>query len=409
MTTGRPEIAATCFPVTRVHPFDPPTGLTRQEGEDAMRPLQFPDGHIGWLITGARLGREILANPKFSIDPQLTHSPVDDPQKYETLRSKILTNSEFRAGFFMLMDPPEHSRLRRMLTGHFTVRRIRQYESRIQLIVNDRLDAMGTMGAPLDLMEVFTAPVALGTQCALLGVPASEGELFGAMVAATTDPESSAQLVVDAYEELHRYVADVLTEKRRHPGEDLLSELAVSGELTESEIVGIARLLFFAGHGTTTSMLTLSTFALLSHRHEWRKICSEPATLHTAIEELLRYLGIFQTGILRTATEDVDIGGSLITAGQTVAVAVNAANRDPEVFPQSNILDTSAKANGHLAFGHGVHQCLGQHLARLEMRVGIGGLAKRYPTLRLAATARDIPLRRGDQTIHNVRRLPVAW
>jgi cytochrome P450 len=202
----------------------------------------------------------------------------------------------------------------------------------------------------------------------------------------------------------------VIEAKRTSPADDLLSELVLKGELTDTELVGAAMMLFSAGHETTANTLALSTFFLLCDRSRWDALRADPSSIAGAVEELLRYITIVQTGAAtRTALEDVDLNGTTIRAGESVCVSLAAANRDPARFTDPDRFDPSRDANDHLAFGHGRHMCLGQHIARLELQIGLAGLMRRFPTLSLAVPAQDVQLYHGDHQLYGVHELPVAW
>ncbi|AIJ22000.1 cytochrome P450 [Amycolatopsis methanolica 239] len=194
--------------------------------------------------------------------------------------------------------------------------------------------------------------------------------------------------------------------KRAEPTDDVLGNRTTS-DLTDEELSGIGTFLLGAGLDTTANMIALGAFALLRDPDQLAALRDDPALADSAVEELLRYLTIADTGV-RAALEDVELDGQVIQAGESVTITANAANRDPERFPDPDTLDLRRHAAGHLAFGHGIHQCLGQQLARVEMRVAIPALFARFPTLRLAVPADEVPLRH-DMSIYGVHRLPVTW
>jgi cytochrome P450 len=200
----------------------------------------------------------------------------------------------------------------------------------------------------------------------------------------------------------------LVRQKQRDPGDDLLSGLVRDTELTEEELIGIANLLLIAGHETTANMLALGTFALLEHPEEFTKLREHPELAENAVEELLRYLSIIAMGVARHAKEDVEIGGVTIREGETVVVSVPAVNRDESQYPDPHELRVDRPRGHHVAFGHGIHQCLGQQLARVEMTIGFTELVRRLPTLKLAVPAAEVPLRT-DMSIYGVHALPVTW
>ncbi|WP_197320276.1 cytochrome P450 [Saccharomonospora sp. NB11] len=388
------------LPITRQNPFDPPAELV--DGRP-IRPLAFPDGHVGWLVTDHAVAREVLADPRFSSGLEHRRSPIRRP-----------TVSDFQAGraappgFFIAMDPPDHTRYRRALTGQFTVRRMNRLRPRVERIVADRLDALEQAGPGSDLVSTFALPVPSLVICELLGVPYADRELFQNASAVLLRLDSSDAEASEAMATLLGYLTDLIARTRRDPGDDILGGLVASGTLDDDELLGIALLLLVAGHETTANMLALGTFALLSHPDQVEALRTGAVSADSAVEELLRYLSIIQFGTGRAALGDVELAGERIAAGDMVIVSIPAANRNAERFADPHTLDLGRDARGHLAFGHGVHQCLGQQLARIEMRVAYTALFRRFPTLRLAVPADEVPLRH-DMAIYGVHALPVEW
>jgi cytochrome P450 len=198
--------------------------------------------------------------------------------------------------------------------------------------------------------------------------------------------------------------------KRTDPADDLITELVAGGEFSDDELVGMGMFLIGAGHHTTANQFALGLFALLTDRAQWTTLLEDRSLVDGAVEELLRYLTILQLGTsTRTATEDVQVGGGVIRKGDHVAVSLLAANRDPRAFAEPNCLDLRRGARGHLAFGHGIHMCLGQHLARMELQVGFAALLDRFPGLRLAAPLASISMHPPDADVYGPNQLPVRW
>ncbi|MBP2369530.1 cytochrome P450 [Pseudonocardia parietis] len=385
-------------------PFDPPSGVTRLREARPVSPMVFPDGHEGWLVTGYHEVRRLMADTRFSSrqDIGILHVPFETPGMPTPTEP-----SPQEPGLFISMDPPDHTRLRRMLTGAFTVRRMRQLEEHISDVVERQLDEMARLPGPVDLVEAFALPVPSLVICELLGVPYADRESFQGDSAQFLVKDQSLEEKMAAYTALSTYLSELVTRKRAAPGEDILSDLARRDDVTIEELVGIAFLLLLAGHETTANMLALGTFALLEHPDQMAALRADPDLLPGAVEELMRYLSVVDI-LLRYATEDIELGGETIGAGSTVVVSMLAANRDPRHFDDPDTLDIRRTARGQLAFGHGVHQCLGQQLARIEMRAGFGGLLRRFPTLELAVPAGDVRLKT-DMTIYGVHELPVTW
>ncbi|WP_369386653.1 cytochrome P450 [Streptomyces sp. CG1] len=400
--------AAAPLPTRRSCPFDPPQEYERLREQEPVSRLAFPDGKIGWLLTRHEDVRAVLADDRFSSDRMRASSPV----RRTAIRPE---DRKARAGMLISLDPPEHTRYRRLLTRYFTVRRMRALAPRIEQIVADRLDAMESGGPPADLVRAFALPIPSLVICELLGVPYTDRGMFQGWTSTllrldVTDDEAFA-----ARDALQDYMLDLVAAKRAHHDDALLSRL-IAGEdqngsdiaLSDEELAGIGRLLLVAGHETTANMLALGTYALLCHPGQLKVLREDPASVDRAIEELLRYLTIVQFGPVRVAREDVEIAGRTIRAGETVVASLSAANRDPEHFPRPADLDLARELNQHVAFGHGIHQCLGQQLARTEMRVAFPALFRRFPTLRLAVEPKRVPMRH-DMFVYGVHELPLTW
>ncbi|MBF6452755.1 cytochrome P450 [Nocardia cyriacigeorgica] len=385
-------------------PFDPPSAITRLRAARPVSPLLFPDGHEGWLVTGYEAVRALLADTRFSSrqDLDIMHIPYETPgMPFPTEPSPQIP------GLFISMDPPDHTRLRRKLIGAFTVRRMRALEERIAEIVEERLDAMAALTPPVDLVAEFALPVPSLVICEMLGVPYEDRANFQANSAQFLVKEQAVEEKMAAFGAMHTYLAQLVARKRAEPGEDILSDLARDEDLGIDELTGIAFLLLLAGHETTANMLSLGTFALLEHPDQLALLHAEPELIPDAVEELLRYLSVADI-FYRYATEDIELCGETIPAGSTVVVSLLAANRDPMRFEEPDRLDIHRKARGHVSLGHGMHQCLGQQLARIEMAAGFAGLLRRFPTLSLAVPADQVPLRT-DMNIYGVHELPVTW
>ncbi|MFF4617509.1 cytochrome P450 [Nonomuraea jabiensis] len=371
-------------------PFDPPTGL---RGLPPMARLEMTDGHQGWLATTMAAARTVLGDPRFSARQELKHSAVHVVRPGGPDRPAP-------PGFFATTDPPEHTRYRRLLTGQFTLRRMRLLEPRIEQIAADHLDAMAKAGPPVDLVTAYALPIPSLVICELLGVPYADHDFFQDRSAALVSPDrDGAQAMAD----LTAYLGELVRRKRAEPDDDLISGL--TGELTDEELTYVALILLVAGHETTANMLALGVFALLEEG-----LPVEEGLMETTVEELLRWLSILHQGApYRAALEDVEVAGELVRKGETVALSLPVINRDGAVFEDPDLLKLDrADARRHLAFGHGVHQCLGQQLARNELRIGYRALFERFPGLRLAVPAAEVPLKH-DASVYGVRCLPVTW
>jgi cytochrome P450 len=315
-----------------------------------------------------------------------------------------------RAGNLLGLDPPDHSRLRRMLTPEFTIRRMKRLEPRIAEIVDAQLDLMESTGVPTDLVEHFALPIPSLVICELLGVPYDDRQDFQRRSVRQLDfsvPMAERQQLA---RQARAYMTTLVTRARHQPGEDILGMLVREhgAELTDDELIGVAGLLLLAGHETTSNMLGLGTLALLRHPEQLAAVRDDPEAVGPAVEELLRWLSIVQTAIPRVTTTDVEVAGVTIPAGKLVFPSLPSGNRDAGFIDSPDVLDIRRGVPGHLAFGHGVHHCLGAPLARMEMRIAFPALLRRFPNLALAEDFDDVQFRTWN-FIYGLKSLEVSW
>lgn len=385
-------------------PFDPPRRVSQLRDVRPVSPMLFPDGHEGWLVTGYEAVRQLLANTLFSSrqDLGVLHLP------YKTLGMPTATGpSPQIPGLFVGMDPPEQTRLRRMLIAAFSVRRMKRIEHQIFDTIEWQLDEMAHLTPPVDLVAAFALPVPSMVICELLGVPYEDRVTFQANSHRFLDQESSLKAKMSAYVAISMYLAELVKRKRAVPGDDILSDLARRDDLTIEELTGIGFLLLHAGLHSTANTLALSIFALLQHPQQLAELRADPDLLPGAVEELLRYVS--QADIfMRYAKDDIKLCGETIGKGSTVVVSLRAANRDPRRFENPDVLDIHRTPRSHLSFGHGVHYCLGHQLARIEMCAGLGKLLRRFPSVTLAVPIGDVRFT-ADMINHALHELPVTW
>ena len=378
-------------------PFDPPRELARLRDTRPLARMVYPDGHVGWLATSHETVRAVLGDNRFSSRYELMHLPVD---------AGIDEIPPAMPGDMTGIDAPEHTRFRQLLAGKFTVRRMNLLTGRVKQVCAELLDDMARQGPPTDLVPAYAQPVPALMICELLGVPYADHEFFQQQALVLTSTNAEPEAKGAAMTALYSYLHDLVLAKRKAPTDDLLSDLTTS-DLDDVELAGLGSFLLGAGLDTTSNMLALGTFALLTHPEQLADLRSGWATADQAVEELLRYLTIAHTGV-RTALADVELGGEVVRAGETVTLSMQAADRDPARYPEPDTLDLSRRATGHVALGYGIHQCLGQQLARVEMRVAFPALLERFPALRLAVDPADVPLRT-DSNLYGVHGLPVTW
>jgi cytochrome P450 len=390
------------LPTVRDRLFDPPAELGRLRQTSPVHPLRYPDGHLGWLVTSYQLAREALADRRCSARSELKRVPVARPGADPFIGAPALP------GWLVDMDPPAHTRIRRALAGQFSARRSQALRPRIEQIVGEHLDGMAEVGPPADLVQAFALPVPSLTICELLGVPYTARAEFQRNSATLFSLKASAAEASEAMSFLDGFLQELIGHRSRVPGGDLLSHLVHGSDLSTAEIAGAGVLLLTAGHETTASSISLGTLALLCHPRLPGLIRDDPSLADAAVEELLRYLTIFHFGVPRSPLADLELGGRLIRTGETITISLPAANRDPDRFERPDELWLDRPAIPHLAFGHGRHQCLGQHLARAEMRAAFPALLRRFPGLRLDVPVDQVAVAT-DMGFYGVHHLPVAW
>jgi cytochrome P450 len=313
-------------------------------------------------------------------------------------------------GALLATDPPQHHRLRRMLAPMFTMRQMNRLESRIVEIVDEHLDAMERAGAPADLVSSFALPIPSLVICELLGVPYADRDGFQRRSLRQLDMALAPLERQAVADESRSYMRSLVERARRAPGDDLIGTLVREhgDEVSDEELAGIGALLLVAGHETTSNMLALGTVALLQHPAQLAAVRDDPAAVGPAVEELLRFASVVQTAIPRITTTDVEIGGVVIPGGSLVLLSLPSANHDPRFIDAPDSLDIRRGSAGHLAFGHGVHHCLGAPLARMEMRIAFPALLRRFPGLKLAGELSEIHFK-PTSLVYGAHSLPVVW
>jgi cytochrome P450 len=384
--------------------FDPVDELARVRADEGVTRVVTPFGMHAFLVTRYEDIREVLSDPA-----RFSNAQTDFPLA-EQLQLSQDEVARRRAGQLLALDPPQHTRLRRMLTPEFTVRRIRRLAPRIEEIVESHLDDLEREGPPADLVSRFALPIPSLVICELLGVPYSERAQFQQRTSRQLDLSVPLEERVVLQRESREFMQEQVARAKAAPGDDMLGMLVREhgDELTNDELVGIGLLLLIAGHETTANMLGLGTLALLCHPEQLALVREDPASVEPAVEELLRWLSIVPAGILRTTTTEVTLAGHTIPAGSLVAASLLAANRDQALVEDPDRLDITRGALGHLAFGHGVHHCLGAPLARMEMTAAFPALLRRFPRLALAVPFEEIGFR-PHHFIYGLQSLPVTW
>lgn len=384
------------FPAARDSMFGPAAAY--RIGPPAR--VRLWNGERPWLVSRHADVRAALTDPGISADITRPGFPVLVKGSVEAAM----------AGAFARMDDPGHSRYRRLLAGEFTIRRMRELTPAVERIVDGALDDLAAVGPPGDLVRLVALPVPATVICQLLGVPRERHDMIQHSTGVMATHDSTPEQVDAAVGGLLRYLDSLVAEREREPGADLVSRLVAgaSPPLSREELVTVCWLLLLGGFETTAHMIALGTLALLDRPEEFTRLVHDPALVDSAVEELLRYATIMQVGVTRVAAADMRVGGTLIRAGEGLILLLPTANRDPEAFPDPDRLVLTRRSRAHVAFGYGPHQCLGQTLARIELRATLSRLAARFPTLRLARPAGEVPLRDGA-FVHGVDELPVRW
>jgi cytochrome P450 len=411
MTKPAEHDAATrrTFPMTRTCPFSPPPEYAAMRADEPVAKASLRvNGKPTWLVTRHEHIKKVLGDGRVSANLKLPGYPLQVPVPEEMLQSVPLT--------FLSMDPPEHSKHRRMLSPEFGLRQMRRLRPRVQEIVDRQIDVMlasaAEPGATVDLVATLALPVPSFVICELLGVPYDDHDRFEHWAWQIMNHDISDEERGLAHWELDQYVAGLVALKEQEPGDDMISRLLAKNReeptVTTADIVSMARLMLVTGHETTANMIALGTLALLEHPEQLAEISADPELLPRAVEELLRYFSISDAGTARVAMEDIELGDVTIRAGDGILPLNNSANHDPAVFPDADELDIHRPNRSHLAFGYGVHQCIGQNLARLELEIVYGTLFRRIPGLRLAEPLDQLQFK-DDAIVYGMYALPVTW
>lgn len=362
---------------------------------------ELPDGRIVWLVTGYDNVRQMIIDQRFS--RALAVAPGRAAPGFEMSAAESING----------MDPPEHTRLRKLVASAFTARRVEALRPRVASIVGQLIDAMAGRPQPADLVAGFSLPLPAQVICEMLGVPAEDTNQFHAWSDTILgDWQRDSDEIMTALAALYGYFGALIEIKRARPADDLMSALIAARDdadrLSEHELTVMGCTLLIGGHETTANQINLSLLLLLDYPGQVATLRADPELIPAAVEELLRCTRLGGLPPARVTTEDVQIGGITIPAGEQVMPLYSTANRDPSVFTDPDRFDVTRDAAGHLAFGAGVHHCLGAQLARVELQEAFRGLIGRLPGLRLAVPASELEFKPG-MAIHSLRELPVVW
>jgi len=393
------------FTLTRAAtaPLTPPPLYAQLREEEPITRVSLWEGRLTpWVVTRWEDARTVLGNPAFSSDPSLPGAPTfvkDTPQSPR--------------GFFQSHDDPVHAAMRRTLTREFMIKRINALRPAITRLTGELISSMVQLEQrPVDFVEHFALPLPSLVICELLGVPYADHGFFQTHSKPIVDLTATAEQRVAARDALVAYLLDLVQVKRQRPGDDVVTRLAAQvddGVITDEDAAALSTFLLFAGHETTANMIALSTITLLQHPEQLPRILGEPSQVADAVEELLRYISIVHGGLRRTATQDTEVAGVTVRAGEGVIIPLGVANRDPHAFADPDELDLQrANARQHVAFGYGIHQCLGQPLARAELQIVLPEVFRRLPDLRIAVPLEQLAFKE-NTVVYGVHDLPVIW
>ncbi|MFI7012189.1 cytochrome P450 [Streptomyces sp. NPDC050145] len=403
-----PDSAEAADPTPLAYPFEQPPGLAQcpmyahLREEDPVARVRMPSGDQAFLLTRYEDVRTALSDPRFSraatLEPGAPRLAAA-PQNFKSLLN---------------MDPPEHTRVRKLVSREFTARRVAALRPRIQEHTDSLLDAMAKLEPPVDLVPTLAFQLPVTVICELLGVPFEDRDDFAAwsrVFLATTSVSKEEMLASQIA--LRTYLANLVAAKRENPGDDLLSALVSihdedGDRLQEEELIFLGISLLVAGHETTVNQIANSVVALLTHPEQLERLRKDPDLINSAVEELLRLHPPGNEGLLRITLEDVELDGVTIPKGSAVLPSLSSANRDVRQYENPDTIDFDRPANPHFAFSHGTHYCIGSGLARAELQIAIGSLIERFPTLRLAV-AEDELRRPEGMLVHGIASLPVSW
>src|SRR5271163_1604343 len=395
------------YPMARAAgcPLAPPPEVLALNAVKPLSRVRIWDGSTPWLITGYEAIRALFTDSRASVDDRLPGYPHWNEGMLATVHKR--PRSVFTS------DAEEHTRFRRMLSKPFTFKRVEGLRPAVQKIADDHIDAILAGPQPADLVDALALPVPSLVISQLLGVPYADADFFQEQASRGMGRYASAEESAEGATALARYIAKLVRAKMEDPSEDLVSDLAErvnAQELSVREAAQLATGVLIAGHETTANMISLSIAALLEHPDQARLMrdTEDPKVVATAVEELMRYLSIIQTGQRRIATEDIEIGDEVIRAGEGIILDVPPANWDARRYPNPDQLDLQREDNPHVGFGYGRHQCVGQQLARMELQIVLHTLLRRIPTLRLAVPVHELPFKH-DALAYGIYELPVTW
>jgi cytochrome P450 len=388
-------------------PLRPSPLIAELRDESPATPLEYADGHVGWMVTRHTEAREILADPRYSQQPMRLPLGHGYPQS-DAVDIDAEARESLRLSNLLGLDGEQHLRIRRSVLSRFAIKAVRSRREAVHEIVADQLRRFVALGSPADLTEHYTEPISARVHCLVLGVPDGLAERFSRTFVQTTTTQQKFDFIRDAFAEKRAAVVDT-GERTADVLGDLLGAEA-DGRLSTAEIEGIALVLMTSGRDSVAYLIATATTALLTHPDQADALRRDPALFTTAIEEFMRFGAMFITLFPRTATEEIAYDGFTVAKGQTVSVSPVGANRDERQFADPETFDITRDAGGHLGFGHGPHGCIGQQLARIEIREGVQQLFEALPTLALVEAEQLQPMEfASDVPTYRAGSVVVSW
>ncbi|MDT5318217.1 MAG: hypothetical protein QOD88_739 [Mycobacterium sp.] len=406
-STGETAPDVPDFPMTRAAgcPFAPPPKALELNASKQLSRVRIWDGSTPWLITGYEAIRSLFSDARASVDDRLPGYPHWNEGMLSTVHKR--PRSVFTS------DAEEHTRYRRMLSRPFTFKRVEALRPAVQRITDEHIDAILAGPQPADLVEGLALAIPSLVISEMLGVPYEDADFFQEQANRGMNRYATAEDAAQGAGTLARYIKKLTHIKMDDPGENLVSDLAErvkAGEITDREAAQLATGVLIAGHETTAGQISVSVAALLENPDQLALLrdAEDPKVIATAVEELMRYCSIIQTGQRRIAVEDIEVDGEVIRAGEGIILDVAPANWDARQFPEPDRLDLQRQDGPQVGFGYGRHQCVGQQLARMELQIVLPSLLRRIPTLRLAVPRDELPFKH-DALAYGLHELPVVW
>ncbi|OIK28719.1 cytochrome P450 [Streptomyces malaysiense] len=402
-----PELPA--FPERSDDPFAPAPPYPALDPDVPVSRLTMPTGEKIWLITSYELVRQVLADPRVSVDRMHPAYPV--PLGFP--KREIMQEAARRIPAFLGMDPPKHTAHRRLVIPDFTSKRVKEVRARVQEIVDDCLDDLEAAGSPADLVEYLAAPVPTLVVGDVLGIPPEDRSFIASRTKTLTVRDGDEAGKRTALQEMNEYLSELVARNEKEPGPGVIGRLVekyrAAGMYDRRTMMGSVMVILHGGKDGPANTIALGTVALLQDPEQLARLKADPALFPGAVEELLRFFSSSAEGACyRVATADIELGDVTIREGEGLLAFVSAANRDPRAFENPDVIDIGRDARGHVGFGYGVHQCLGQHLTRLQLDVAFSTLFARFPDLRLAVPAEELKYK-FDNSTYGIWEVPVAW